>query len=108
MPCVDARDEMADLVIYNKSSGAGDFNDYAKFPIGPSCPVSRADSEERDNQFKANIVFELPLTSTAATGSTVKVNGGVKAGENTLWVGSGTFTLEATTYTGPIKSNSGA
>ncbi len=47
-------------IVYNKTALTRDFEDYGVFPIGPTCPIDRDNSVDKDNQFRANIVFELP------------------------------------------------
>ena len=53
----------------NKTSNEREFNDIAKFPVGKTCPITRSDSDPKDNQFKAQIVYELPPSETVSAGS---------------------------------------
>lgn len=67
LPCIDSMEEKhADL---NKTSNEREFNDIAKFPVGKTCPITRSDSDPKDNQFKAQIVYELPPSETVSAGS---------------------------------------
>ena len=67
LPCIDSMEEKhADLT---KTSDDRTFNDVAKFPVGKTCPITRPDSDAKDNQFKAQIVYELPPSETVTSGS---------------------------------------
>ncbi len=108
LPCVDAVEERGDL-IYNQTSIATSeaYNDRIVFPIGSTCPLERSETEAKDNQFRAMLVYELPVTTTATSG-TVKVNGGIYSGTDPeIWLSSSDLTLSSSAYTGAVKSVSG-
>ena len=108
LPCVDAVEERGEL-IYNQTSIATSeaYNDRIVFPIGSTCPLERSETEVKDNQFKAMLVYELPVTTTATSG-TVKVNGGIYSGTDPeFWLSSNDLTLSSSAYTGTVRSVSG-
>ena len=110
LPCVDALEERGDL-IYNQTSIATSeaYNDRIVFPIGSTCPLERSETEAKDNQFRAMLVYELPVTTTATSGTVkVKVNGGIYSGTDPeIWLSSSDLTLSSSAYTGAVKSVSG-
>ena len=109
LPCVDAVEERGEL-IYNQTSVATSeaYNDRIVFPIGSTCPLERSETEAKDNQFKAMLVYELPVTTTATSGTKVKVNGGIYSGTDPeFWLSSSDLTLSSSAYTGAVKSVSG-
>ena len=109
LPCVDALEERGDL-IYDQTSIATSeaYNDRIVFPIGSTCPLERSETEAKDNQFKAMLVYELPVTTTATSGTKVKVNGGIYSGTDPdFWLSSNDLNLESSAYTGAVKSVSG-
>lgn len=110
LPCMQAIEDMNQLIQYNKSAQAGDFNDFAKFPVGPTCPVNLESPHSDANAFHALIIYELPVRTTAPKDSSVVVNGGVRVGgdaSEAMWVSSATFKAETLPYEGPVKSVSG-
>ena len=67
LPCVDSIEETG-VAEFNKTISSRDFDDTATFAIGPTCPVNRAGMAE-DNQFRANIIYELPPSAAIIDGS---------------------------------------
>ena len=107
LPCMNAADVLGQIQ-YNKTSADRKVNDYALVNVGPTCPVNRPDSKTADNQFRAQIVFEMPLTTAAVEAdSKVKVSGGIRFDDSPVFVSTGEFDLSDTVYTGEVKSVSG-
>ena len=67
LPCVDSVEEKT--ADFEKSADDRLFDDVAKFPVGKTCPISRVGSVPKDNQFKAQIVYELPPSTTVSSES---------------------------------------
>ena len=65
LPCIDSVEENS--ADFNKSKADREFNDVAKFPVGKTCPIDRGSSAPGDNQFKAQIVYELPPSTTVSS-----------------------------------------
>lgn len=99
VPCIGTNNETE--VFYNKTEDTRPYDDYGFFPVGPTCPVNVEGSAVEDNQFRANFVFELPPQSTI-TAETMKLSGGLKIDDSTIWVSSGTYTTETSSYGGPL------
>ena len=53
---------------YNKTTTTRAFKDYGAINLGQSCPVSIPDDDPEDNQFIANLAFELPPQPTIEAG----------------------------------------
>ena len=105
LPCIDSVEEKhADL---NKTSADREFNDIAKFPVGKTCPINRATTDPKDNQFKAQIVYELPPSETVETGTKLKISGGAVVGDppTQVFVSSADYTLENKLYTGSVVTS---
>ena len=67
LPCIDSVEEKP--AEFDKSAEDREFDDIAKFPVGKTCPISRDGSAPSDNQFKAQIVYELPPSTTVSSES---------------------------------------
>ena len=84
---------------------------FSKTPLGVQYSVgvkrnAHLDLDE-DNQFRALLVYELPVTTSDSSG-TVKVNGGVYSGDDPeIWKSSSELTLSSSAYTGAVQSVSG-
>ncbi len=99
LACVKASNSSE--VVFNKTTSGRDHNDYGIYEIGQTCPIAREDQVASDNQFMANIVFELP-PSDRVMNSTVKLSGGLKIDSNTIWVSSGSYDVKKAHYDGPV------
>ena len=109
LPCVDAVEDRGSLIYSQTTVAASEaYNDRIIYPIGPTCPLERSDSDAAtDNQFRAMLVYELPIT-TSDSSDKVKVNGGIYSGSDPeFWVSSTDLTLSSGAYTGPVVSVSG-
>ena len=91
--------------------GEINFRWFSETPIGVQYSVgvkrnAHPDPDE-DNQFRALLVYELPVTTSDSSG-TVKVNGGVYSGDDPeIWKSSSELTLSSSAYTGAVQSVSG-
>ncbi|TRY70980.1 hypothetical protein TCAL_11101 [Tigriopus californicus] len=87
LPCVRHSDTLLKDV-YSKSDDTKPFNDFGNIDVGRTCPLNYPSTYMNDNSFTASLVYELPRGQSVDPGSNVRISGGVRLGNNTIWVSS--------------------